>query len=177
MAVLIHSSRKQRTGPDVRAWATAAVAAVVMVIYALIFKAPLQALWLADRGAVEMAQAELADFPAGEWDDGSNVGALAGPAARFDAVLRIDPNNRTAHYRLGLIAMLARDFLGAIAHLEVAYNRSPEHAGTLNSGLCLCLERAAGRRPGADRQGAGCRPEMRNYAGWWRTQGRDDLAA
>ena len=35
--------------------------------------------------------------------------------------------------RLGLIAMLKRDYPSAVAHLEVAYNRAPDHPGLVKS--------------------------------------------
>jgi tetratricopeptide (TPR) repeat protein len=136
-----------------------------------------ESVWQANLGSLEMAKAELADWPLNRWDDGSNVAALEPAAVLLKKALVADPDNRTAHYRLGLIAFLNRDFDEAVTHLEEAYRLGGFHkgirkalafsyvwAGRFDEALPLLAE-----IPEAEY-------EMGVYTWWWGTQGRDDLA-
>ena len=124
-----------------------------------------------------MARIELADFPSGEWDDGRDVNALAPTAAIFKRALQLNPQNRTANHRLGMIATVQRDFNTAKFYLEQAYVADPDHRGiTKVLGYCYTwvgnLDRAAPllvNIPEAKR-------EMEVYVWWWGTQERGDLA-
>jgi hypothetical protein len=132
--------------------------------------------WLANLGAVKMAQVELANWPTNKWDDGSNVEALRAAEELFEQSLAAD-NNRMAHHRLGLIAMLRRNFDQAVAHLETVNGFDGRHQG-IDKNLAYSYVWAGrhedalgmmGRIPEASN-------EMGVYIWWWRTQGRDDLA-
>jgi hypothetical protein len=132
--------------------------------------------WLANLGAVKMAQVELANWPTNKWDDGSNLEALRPAEELFERSLAAG-NNRTAHHRLGLIAMLRRNFDQAVAHLETVNGFDGRHQG-IDKNLAYSYvwaglyEDALGmmdRVPEA-------RDEMSVYVWWWETQGRDDLA-
>lgn len=183
-----HSRRVQAAGvastrarvEGKRQWKIVGTAVVVIASIALLysFRKPLLASWYADLGAVQMARTELAGWPMGEWDDGSNVAALAPTEALFHQALRLDPNNRAAHHRLGLIAMLRRDFTTAVAHLERAYQADGNHPGIRKvlgysyvwSGQLDHAVEVLANVPET-------RDEMAVYVWWWGTQGRKDLAA
>jgi hypothetical protein len=47
--------------------------------------------------------------------------------------LAYEPEYPGAHYRLGLIAMLKRDFPTAVSHLEVAHRADPDHRGIVKA--------------------------------------------
>lgn len=138
----------------------------------------LTANWLVNLGAVDMARVELADFPTGKWDEGEKVTALASSIKLFTRALMIDPQNSTAHYRLGLIALRQREFSASVAHLEAAYSQNPSHRGVhKNLGYSYVwagkYEKATQlliNLPEAKR-------EMQVYAWWWGDRGREDLAS
>ncbi len=132
----------------------------------------------ANIGAIAMARVDLADWPTGNWDDGRNVAALNSAEDMFYRALQWDPSNRTAHHRLGLIAMLRRDFTTAVSHLERAFESDPGHRGIHKSlGYSYVwsgdLERAADLLHDIPE----AREEMQVYVWWWGTQGREDLSA
>jgi O-antigen ligase len=133
--------------------------------------------WYADLGAVQMSQIELANFPSGKWDDGSQVSALAPTEGLFQKALQLNPNNRTAHHRLGLIALLNRDFPTALAHLETAHDLDPAHRGIRKPlGYAYVW---AGHPEGAAPLLATipeARRELSIYVGWWKAQSRPDLS-
>jgi O-antigen ligase len=134
--------------------------------------------WYADLAAVHMSQVELADFPSGAWDDGSQVAALALAESLFQKALQLNANNRTAHHRLGLIALLNRDFPTALVHLEKAYELDPSHRGirkTLGYTYVWAghTEQAASVLASIPEAGQ----ELSVYAWWWGTQSRPDLSA
>jgi len=95
---------------------------VLFMFWLITTRQSLTSTWLANLGAVKMAQVELAEWPTNKWDDGSNVGALRLAEDLFKRSLAAG-DNRTAHHRLGLTAMLRRDFEQAVTYLEVANNR------------------------------------------------------
>jgi len=172
------STRAQVEGK--RQWKIVGIAVVVIASIALLysFRKPLLASWNADLGAVQMARTELAGWPTGEWDDGSNVAALVPTEGVFHQALRLDPGNRTAHHRLGLIAMLRRDFTTAVAHLERAYQADGDHRGirkVLGYSYVWSGQLDHGLEVLANVPEA--RDEMAVYVWWWGIQGRNDLAA
>jgi tetratricopeptide (TPR) repeat protein len=134
--------------------------------------------WYADLGAVQMSQVELADFPSGRWDDGSQIAALTPAENLFQKALQLNPNNRTAHHRLGLIALLNRDFPTALAHLQKAYHLDPSHRGirkTLGYTYVWAGHPEQAARLLVDIPEAG--QELSIYIRWWRAQSRPDLSA
>ena len=134
-------------------------------------------MWQANLGAVEYARIESARWPTGEWAGSSLASALAAAEPRFAAALALDPDNRTALYRLALRARLAQDFVTASAYLEQAARPDPDHRGIAKTlGYTYVW---LGRLDTAETQLAGipeARDEMRVYAWWWGQQGRADLA-
>lgn len=160
----------------------AALVAVGLLLVTLLagmvaYRNTLQAIWQANLGAISMARVELSDYPSGEWADGRRAAELDGAAGRFERALALDPNNRTAWHRLGLIALLERDFDRAAGALSTAHQIDPDHRGIVKAlGYSLVW---AGDAPGALSylravpEAAG---ELGAYTSWWSAQGRDDLS-
>ena len=154
-----------------------AVNTVLIALLVITFNR-VRAIWYANLGAIQMAQVELAGFPTGKWAESEILPDLETAETSLRSALQFDPTNRTANHRLGLIAMLRRDFESAVEYLEVAHNRTPEHRGIIKSlGYCYVwlgdIERAhifLSEIPEA-------RHELGVYDWWWSDRGRDDLSA
>ncbi|MCP4423684.1 MAG: tetratricopeptide repeat protein [Chloroflexi bacterium] len=134
--------------------------------------------WRSNWGAVVMTQTELQGWPTDRWDDGRNAAQLAPAKDLFQRAIQIEPENRAAQSRLGLIALLERDFETAVAHLQTAHDLDPDHRGIAKSlGYSYVwageLEQAAVLLAAIPEAGW----EMKAYVNWWNEQKRPDLAA
>jgi tetratricopeptide (TPR) repeat protein len=138
----------------------------------------LRSTWYANLGAVRLAKIELAGFPANAWAESSVLAELGPAEAPLQSALRVDPANRTAHHRLGLIAMSRGDFESAAAHFVAANQQSPNHRGIAKAlGYSYAwLGEADHARLYLERIPE-TRSELEAYAWWWQTQGRQDLSA
>jgi O-antigen ligase len=158
----------------------ASVVALITVASALVFvfRSDLRSAWYADLGAVYMSRTELADFPSGGWDDRSRVSEIVPAETLFHEALKNNPADITAHHRLGLIAMMRRDFPAALAQLEIAHRLDPFHRGVRKTlGYTYVWD-------GRLEQGAHllmdipeAKQELSVYVWWWTTQSRPDLSA
>jgi len=139
----------------------------------------------ATRGALEMAQLELSDFPANAWREAPLD--LSGPQASFEQAFLWDPGNRTALHRLGLIALQERDFVRAADMLGRAAQADETSLtyrllGLRQHGLWKDWafaelwsgnpERAAGLMQNVPE----AQKELAAYQYWWRDRGRKDLS-
>jgi hypothetical protein len=154
-------------------WGAAAV--LVLVLLGILASAGSPG-WQVNQGALLMARTELADWPTDQWADGSSLDALQPAADRFMAAQAGSPNPNAA-FRLGLLAMLDRDFGEAIEQLEVARVELPEHQGVQkalaysylwNGDLLLAADPL--------HQIRGVREELRIYTWWWTSQGYPELS-
>jgi hypothetical protein len=133
--------------------------------------------WYANLGAVRMSQVELKDFPTGQWATSEMVPRLELANATLQAALRYEPHNQTANYRLGLISMLRQDFKTAAAHLETAYQETPNHRGIIKSlGYCYVWLGDMDKAQALLDWIPEAQNEMKVYIWWWGTQGRPDLS-
>ncbi|MBI4761683.1 MAG: tetratricopeptide repeat protein [Chloroflexota bacterium] len=157
---------------------TALAIALIWLLAALFNLKQIRAVWQANLGAVQLAKVELAEFPESGWAGERIVPHLAAADASLQTALGLDPANRTANHRLGLIAMYRRDFVSATRFLEAALDRSPSHRGIIKA-LAYCyvwlgdVERAQvflAQIPEAAE-------ELDVYIWWWQTQNREDLSA
>jgi tetratricopeptide (TPR) repeat protein len=125
-----------------------------------------------------MARAQLAGFPANQWEDLQQVEAVAPSIVWFEKAVQYDSHNRTALHRLGLVALLGRDFPTAVSYLERAYRVDSQYRGirktlayseiwSQNLAQALPLLRQLPEAQG----------ELEAYIGWWGSQDRSDLAA
>jgi len=144
---------------------------VLAALLLLAFRSPILSTWHSTLGAIDMARVELAGYPSGEWSDGSEVAGMDTAVAQFNRALLYDRDNRTAWHRLGLVAMLNRDFEAAADSLYNAYLLDRDHRGIRKS-LAYAylwsgdLEQAMPllqEIPEAEQ-------ELTNYAGWWQSQ-------
>ncbi len=153
--------------------------AAVLILTATFIR-PLLAAAYGNLGALAMARIELAGWPRNGWDEEAVSLAMAARLAPSGDLLRearrLNPNQRTANHRLGLIALMRRDFDGAVGFLERAHAVDPDHPGIRkNLGLSYLW---AGRLDDSQPflvpvpQIVG---EMDAYAWYWPQQGRDDL--
>jgi O-antigen ligase len=120
-------------------------------------------------GDVSLADYELVNFPTGRWDERYNVVRLNHSRRWFDRALRYDPNNPTAHYRLGLIAYRLYDFSTAIQHLEKAQQAGLNHIGIRkNLAYSYVWSGQIAKAVPLLVQIPEAREELGSYVGWWR---------
>jgi hypothetical protein len=153
------------------------IALGLMIIGLIIFRRPLISTWYANFGTVEMAKIELADFPTETWEDDLPEDRYSPAEVLFQRALNYEPANPRAHYRLGLIAMLKRDFPSAVNHLEIAYQGDPYHRGMIKA---LGLSYLWNGQIEASLPLLSLIPEsyqeIEVYTWWWGKQNRPDLA-
>jgi len=134
-------------------------------------------LW-ANWGAVRLAQIELEDWPDRRGRIGDAASEMAAVKRWLESSLAWDPFNRTANYRLGLVALDQDDFVRAAEYLERAWAEGEEHRGVRKAlgysyvwlGRLDLAEQMLRPIPEASR-------ELRVYARRWSDRGRPDLAA
>ena len=137
----------------------------------------LRAAWLANLGAVQMAQAQLADYPTREWESSTDVTSLEAPRKLFTRALSYDAADPTANHRLGLIAMVERDYPVAVTYLETALANDKNNRGIIkNLGYSYTWTGDYGRALVLLEQIPEAERELKIYTWWWHSQGNDDLA-
>ena len=95
----------------------------------------------------------------------------------FHQSLSVDTGNFTAHYRLGLIDMLAWNFSAAQSHLEKALAIQPGHRGVRKElGYCYTWTGNFKQAIPLLKRIPETSDELTFYSWWWRTQGKEDLA-
>ena len=177
MALLVSGPAWHGLSGDWR-WPLAVATAIFAALAGLLWiSRPIPAAWAANRGAVQMAQTELADWPLDRWAVGEYAAALAPLQAQFTAAAQADPGNVTAQYRLGLLAMGRWEWETAVFHLQIAHQAAPTHRGVRkNLGYSAVwsgnFEQAASLLADIPETQA----EMAAYVHWWQQQGRPDLA-
>ncbi len=141
------------------------------------FSRPLLTTVYSNLGAVEMARAQLADWPQQTEMEAAAQARFDATAQWFEQALQWNTENNTAHYRLGLLAYRHGDYAQALAHLEHVYAAWPEHRGArkLMGYTTVWL--------GAPEQAvpflatiSEAQSDMSTFAWWWGTQNRPDLA-
>jgi hypothetical protein len=174
----IQKRRRKHHHYSMRFYAAVAAAGLVLVfIFAIVNRNTIRSAWYANLGAVEMARVELSNWPTDQWDDGRNVALLAPAEDLFNKSLVFNPNNVTAHFRLGLIAMLRRDYETAVAHLDRAYQIDPTNRGVLKTlGYSYVWVGDFDHALVNLRRFREARQEMNVYITWWNSQGRPDLS-
>jgi O-antigen ligase len=150
---------------------------ILLLAYLLVAPAPRSA-WYANLGAIHMARIQLAGWPTETWEDGSNLPALASSEALFQKSLALNPHNRTANHRLGLIALLRQDFSAAVRFLEAAYQTNPWHRGVIKSlGYALIWKGEIEHGIELLRMIPEAAQEMDAFIFWWRSLERHDISA
>jgi tetratricopeptide (TPR) repeat protein len=150
---------------------------VLVVIFSFTAGRVLVGTWHANMGSVALAKFELQNWPTNEWAVLNENASLEPIEKSFRSALRYSPSDRTALYRLGLIAMMERDFADAVLHLEEVYNQQNDHHGVkknlayaytwigeIEKALPLLKEIPEALQ------------EMEVYGWWWGIQGEEELA-
>jgi hypothetical protein len=149
---------------------------ILIALMVLTFHRPLLGNLYANLGALDMARVQLVGWPTGRWDEGHNVMALEPAEALFAQALQFDAANQTAHYRLGLIAMLQRDYETAVYHLEMAYQEANHRGIRKNLGYSYAWTGQLDKAQELLSTIPEAREELEIYSWWWSTQGQEDLA-
>ncbi|HLA98603.1 MAG TPA: O-antigen ligase family protein [Anaerolineales bacterium] len=173
---------KRETSISHSSWRSGEVIFAVFGLFSLsliglVTKGAIRSTWYSNLGAVGLARYELAEFSNGQWQETLDLVALSPAIDLFKTSLQHNPENVTANYRLGTIAMLARDFRTAQAFLERANAADPSHRGVRKVlGYCYAwsgeIERAASLLGGIPE----ARKELEVYVWWWRDRGRPELS-
>ncbi|MBX3060166.1 MAG: tetratricopeptide repeat protein [Anaerolineae bacterium] len=135
MAVLV-SRHKDKEKPLFISKRMAWVTAVLLFLLAGIlvgFRQRITATWYAYRGAHAMDLALFADWPSNRWRFGDDTTLLEPARLYLDRALQLDDHNRTAHQRLGMVALWEMDIDTAVFHLQQAYAQDPTHRGVVKS--------------------------------------------
>jgi tetratricopeptide (TPR) repeat protein len=154
------------------------VAGVTLLVVGAIFYNPLLAQWHANLGALAQDRVALERWPTNEWDEVSKTPQYAAASDEFKQALAIDPNNRTALYRTGLIAMDALDFKTAADNLQRVYAVDPGQRATIkNLGYAYAWLGEYDRAKPLLSTIAESESELTIYGWWWlNKRGRSDLA-
>ena len=89
----------------------------------------------------------------------------------------MNPENPGANYRLGLIAMLKRDYPAAVSYLVIAHRGDPYHRGILKAlGLSYIWNGQIEDAIPLLSLVPESNQELAVYSWWWREQNRQDLA-
>ncbi|GAB4532428.1 MAG: hypothetical protein Fur0018_21050 [Anaerolineales bacterium] len=96
----------------------------------------------------------------------------------YQRTLRLLPGDFASTYRLGLIAIQERDYSAAVTYLQDAQRRKPAHTGVRKAlAYALLWDGQVQEALPLLRTLPEAEQDLRNYAHWWPTQGRADLAA
>lgn len=178
---LVGLSMNQRRGGEVPVGSSPGVgrvfapAALLLAVLFILLR-PIQSMWHANLGAVQLAKLELDGFPRSEWAE--SVPGLEAAEASLRTALRFDPLNRTANHRLGLISMLHGDFESAADYLEAAREQSPGHRGIVKSlGYCYVWLAEFDKARMLLSEISEAQGELNVYVWWWDVRGRQDLSA
>jgi lipopolysaccharide biosynthesis regulator YciM len=157
-------------------WYTFTLFAGLFLIAGMNFNS-LRAVWYANLGAVQLAQVELERFPESGWLGRKIVNRLEKADASLRTALELDPLNRTANHRLGLISMLRQDFSSAVVYLNTAWEQAPQHRGIIKSlGFSYIWIGEPEIAVSFLKDVPETKKELDAYYFWWKEQGRDDLA-
>ena len=154
----------------------------LIMVFALLslvflFRKPMFSSWNANMGAVDMAKMELAQWPQDQWDANPDIGRLVFAQQQFDEAVNLEPGQRTAWHRSGLIAGRGRDFNIAQKELEQAFQIDPDHRGIRKSlGYVYAwngeIDQAVSMLDGVDE----AQDEMEVYSWWWQENQQPALA-
>ena len=174
--LLASNSPRVQTKAIAQQWYTFILLAGLLVVIG-INSDNLRAMWYADLGAVQLAKVELGGFPETGWAGKEIVNRLDQADASLHTALELDPLNRTANHRLGLISMLQRDFSSAVVYLNVAHQQAPRHRGIIKSlGFSYAWLGKTDNAVSFLKKMPETKNELDAYYSWWKGQGRGDLS-
>lgn len=178
----VHLSSPETTAR--RGWLVgAAVAGLLVLVVAFLLLTrwdQLNAQWNANLGAVRQAQLELPQlaFPKPTFEQVRREADLSQAEDLYQDALARDPNNRTAHARLGMIALSRSEFEQAIQHLEAAYRADKNNRAVIKSlGYAYAWTANLEQAEVLLKQIPEATVELNYSISDWRSRGRTDLAA
>ena len=133
--------------------------------------------WYSNLASVRMARSELAGWPAsaasGIYPSVTDVGIRR----LLLHAIELDPDNPSAQYRLGSLALAGKDFGEAVRRLARAHEQAPDHQGVEKS-LGFAYLWAGEEQKGIPllSHSQDAQTELRFYAELWRRQGESELA-
>lgn len=183
MAVLV--SRKRRTQAEVvqfrpwSKWVVWSTAVCLLLLGGLLvgFRQKALADWHANQGALLMDHALFLRWPTNQWRGNWYSTALRPARAHFRQAIELDEGNRTAHQRLGMIALFGRDFDTAVRHLEKAYQLDPTHQGVIKTlGYAYVWQGQLAEAYPLLAQIPEAESELKEYSRSWEKQNQFELA-
>jgi O-antigen ligase len=167
------SVARSNPAPARARWLVPAGAVGLFLLVVTVALWPLPGTWHANRGSVLQARGELAP----DLDDAQRAACRVQAIDHYRRALRAAPGDRTAHQRLGLLAMDEGQFDEAVSHLEAALEATPGNTTTRKAlGLAYVWVGELDRAQVLLEEAPGIVEEL-NAWGWWRqTQGETELA-
>lgn len=166
-----------------RAWVAGGVGATVLLVLAagivVTRREQLTATWLANQGALAQARIELPliNFPIPTPGQVRRAEDLSATNDLFVKALRADPNNLTAHLRLGLVALDRADFPLALGHLQAAFAADPTNRAAVKAlGYALVWSGQMDKAVPLLKQIPEAESELGYAAYDWSQRGRGDLS-
>ena len=122
-------SHQRLSGSRMRRYVAVALVLAASLAILLVVGKPLLAAWHANLGALQMARVELADWPSSASSRMTQIIGTDFDESSFLTALELDPTNRTAHHRLGLVALANGDYVKGVSLLEQAFRSDESHRG------------------------------------------------
>jgi lipopolysaccharide biosynthesis regulator YciM len=120
---------------------------------------------------------ELNGFPGNGWRGSAFADQLDEASDLLQSALGLNPYNRTANHRLGLIFAMRQDFSLATMYLEHAYHEAPHHRGIVKSlGFGYIWFGEPDNAVSFLQDIPEAKSELDAYTYWWKEQGRNDLS-
>lgn len=168
----------EKKKPSLQLWMGLGVLVFVMIVIGLVIgNSSVRSRWYANLGAITMSHKDLSEWPFKEWNSNTDVSGYESAERDFVQSVELDPYQRTAWHRMGLISLQARNFNQAIAELENALIYDPMHRGIRkNLGYAYTWVGADDKALSLLNDISEAAGEMQTYSRWWRGQQRPDLA-
>ncbi len=159
-------------------WVSALALVALVAVAGVLFYQPLAAQWHANWGAVAQDRVVLANGLTSQWSETDLTEALQPAQQEYEAALALQPDNQTALYRTGLIALSALNFQTAAERLQQVYDVAPTHRGVIkNLGYAYAWSGKFDQATQLLITLPESQDELTIYAWWWlNRRGREDLA-
>ncbi len=158
------------------AWLTAVTLLILAVLLGISHRRVLSN-WYAHWGAQTMDNALLKQWPDNQWRHGYTATLMEPAQQQLARALEWDSHNRTAHQRLGMIALWDMEMDTAVFHLQEAYAQDPAHRGVIKLlGYAYVWQGQPEKAYPLLAQIPEASREMEEYLSFWRQRNRLDLS-
>jgi hypothetical protein len=100
-----------------------------LIITIFIYQKQIQAALYSNLGAVQLAQVQLRGWPNHKITSEELLSQISPAENSFKQAIKLQSNQPTANYRVGLIATEQQDFIKSNFHLSTAFDQRPFHRG------------------------------------------------